>query len=42
MLYVLGKLVECVGCIIIAFVVFAVIFEAVMWLVERIFDDEQG
>lgn len=40
MLYVLGKLVECIGFIIISFVVIGVLFEIVMWVVERIFGDE--
>ena len=40
MLYIFGKLVECIGFILIAFIVVAVIFEGVMWVIEKVFDDE--
>lgn len=40
MLHILGNLVECIGFILLSFLILGIIFEAVMWVVERIFGDE--
>lgn len=40
MLHIFGKLVEAIGFTFIAFIGVAIIFEGIMWVIEKVFDDE--